>query len=844
MNNKTKISILFILIFISGCNSIKHLKKDAFLITSSKIDIDTTAEFKSKLNSYTLTKPNSKLLGIPLKLHLYNLAKQKPEESFKNWLAAKPKREERYVNFLSQKQLDKLIISYAKLNKGIQKSGEPPVILDDQIVEKSEDKLRAWYWNHGFFNAEISNEITRDTASQSASINYKIDAGQLYTIDSISQRVTTPSIDSILNQTKRSSFLKSGEAFVTQNFEDERNRITTYLRNKGYYNFEKNYINYYADTIDTDYKVNLELIIDDRSKRENDSTLKTNFVAYKISEVNVFTDLMPDTNTSKIKDSINFNNYRIYSFDKLKLQPRVVSDLVFIEKDELYSDKVNSLTYNRIYNTRIFKYPNIQYVVDPEDSTKLISNIFLTPKERFSLNLQADASQSNIQEFGIGFNASILARNLFKNAETLELISRGNFGSSRDASQDDRFFDIFEYGLDLRLSFPKIIFPIKTKGLIKSDMSPFTSYSIGFNSQENIGLDRRNFNLVYNINWKPKKNITNAIDIINVQFVNNLNVENYFNVFSNSYNQLNSIAQNNRSQLDNSLFNDANNLIISTGTNQFINQIQNNQVNLNQAENINANAIIERKDRLTENNLIISSNYTYNFSSRKNIYDQDFSQFRAKLELSGNLLSQLARPLNLEENNDGTFNLFNVQFSQYIKPELSFIKHWDFGDGNILAARAFTGVAIPLGNSKTIPFLKSFFGGGPNDNRGWRPYDLGPGTTNGLNEFNEANFKISLNTEFRFNLFGSLNSAIFVDAGNIWNLLDNVEDPDARFDGLADLKDLSIASGFGLRYDLSFFVIRVDLGFKTYNPGNETQKWFRNYNFSNVIYNFGINYPF
>jgi outer membrane protein assembly factor BamA len=71
-----------------------------------------------------------------------------------------------------------------------------------------------------------------------------------------------------------------------------------------------------------------------------------------------------------------------------------------------------------------------------------------------------------------------------------------------------------------------------------------------------------------------------------------------------------------------------------------------------------------------------------------------------------------------------------------------------------------------------------------------------------------------------------------------------VTNPDAVFNSFTDLSELSIASGFGLRYDVQFFVIRIDLGFKTYNPGDPSQKWFKDYNFANTVFNFGINYPF
>ena len=105
--------------------------------------------------------------------------------------------------------------------------------------------------------------------------------------------------------------------------------------------------------------------------------------------------------------------------------------------------------------------------------------------------------------------------------------------------------------------------------------------------------------------------------------------------------------------------------------------------------------------------------------------------------------------------------------------------------------------------------------------------------------------KIAISGEFRFKILGSLKGALFADAGNIWNVLDNVEDEKSTFTQFKDLKDIALGTGFGLRYDLSFFVIRFDLGFKTYNPANETNKrWFREYNFANSVLNFGINYPF
>lgn len=106
--------------------------------------------------------------------------------------------------------------------------------------------------------------------------------------------------------------------------------------------------------------------------------------------------------------------------------------------------------------------------------------------------------------------------------------------------------------------------------------------------------------------------------------------------------------------------------------------------------------------------------------------------------------------------------------------------------------RNFFGIAIPYGNSSSIPFSKSFFAGGANDNRAWTAYNLGPGSSDSNNEFNEANMKIAISLEHRYNIFGDLNGAFFIDAGNIWNALDDVEDEDAVFDSFNDLRNIAI----------------------------------------------------
>ena len=124
-------------------------------------------------------------------------------------------------------------------------------------------------------------------------------------------------------------------------------------------------------------------------------------------------------------------------------------------------------------------------------------------------------------------------------------------------------------------------------------------------------------------------------------------------------------------------------------------------------------------------------------------------------------------------------------------------------------------------------------------------YRLGPGSSGATDEFNEGNFKIAMNFEYRFKMFGRFNGALFSDIGNIWNLLDDTEDEKRKFNGFEDLSELAVGSVFGLRYDSGLFVFRLDVGLKTYNPAQEkNRRWLKDFNLKKAVFNIGLNYPF
>ena len=835
-----------------SCNAVKRVESDEMLLTDNTIYRNGEKINEARIYNQLYQEPNAKLLGYPIRLHFYNLAKPNPDSTFIAWVNNKPNREEKLVNIYSRKQVERMRQAYININEGIKKTGEAPVIIDEEITKKSRNRLQSWYFNHGWFNAEIDYDII-PTKEKRGEIEYYVTTHQPYIVDSILQRIASPVIDSLYRSREFESIIKSGVQYRTLDYNAERDRLTTLFRNNGVYYFDQEYITFEADTVDTGHKVNSTVIINDRQITSGDHTYRVPFEIHEVSEVNVYTDYTFSNRNRPITDSTSYNGFNIYSYDESRFRAKAITDAIFIRPGEIFRDRDRARTYNRMSSLRIFKYPNIEYTLDPADTTnnKLIANIFLTPLQKYSLGFDFDLSQSNIQDFGIGFGGSLLIRNIFRGAETFEISGRGSVGSSSDAarvSSEDRFFNISEVGADIKVTFPRIFLPFDTENFIPKFMSPFTSLSLGVSTQNNIGLDKQNFNGILNYRWNPSRILSHRLDLLNVQYVRNLNTDNYFNVYRSSYNNLNDIIQSGNVVTSPNYLDDEGKLRIPDGADAFISDVtqgSSGTSGLNEFQRQEVRNIGERKNRLTENNLIFSTNFTYLRNNKENLYDNDFSRFRFKIETAGNLLAAISSLTGAPKNENGSYEIVGVNFSQYAKGEVDYIKHWDWGNKNIFAIRTFGGIAIPYGNANSIPFIRSFFAGGPNDNRAWQVYDLGPGSTGGRNEFNEANMKIALNAEYRFNLFGALNSALFIDAGNIWNVLDIVEDPRATFTSLSDLKNIAVGTGTGLRYDFNFFVLRLDVGFKTYDPARaEGDRWFKDYNFGNAVWNVGINYPF
>ncbi|WCM42934.1 BamA/TamA family outer membrane protein [Flavobacterium sp. CBA20B-1] len=814
----------------------------------NEIVVNNKKEKSETVTQLLYQQPNSNLLGYRLRLQMYNMAKVNPDSSYQAWLDKHRKTERFLTKLLSAKQVDRLGTSFfvSGLGKTLKELGEAPVIFNQERTNKSVIRLKNHYFNQGYFNTKVSYELDSIKPKKISAL-YKVDTGKAYVYDSIAVMVQSTELDSLYKTNRRASIIKKGAQYNAAKLDEERDRITSFFRNNGAYDFQKTYINYVMDTLKQNHTADIYLNIDNKSIKQGDTLTTEPFKLYKISKVNIFT-----SNTSAesqvITDSIAYKDLNIYSKGPLSYKPKVLRNAVFIDKDTYFSDTRRLITSRSLSNLKVFNYPTIEYIPDPKDSLgkSLIANITLNPRKRITFNPSIDVSHSNIQDFGIEGSIGFMFRNLFKGAEILDVSFRGNIGSSasRYRSVQNTFFDILEYGADVKLTFPRFVFfSNQIDKIIDRTSFPNTSLSLGFFNQQNIGLDKQNLTGIYNYSWSYKRRNTISFDVFNLQFVRNMNPGNYFNVYRSSYNRLNEIAQTTNTNPD-YLDQNGNLNIANSGADLFMIDVLSGNTNANEEDIRTILSIAERKVRLTENNLILASNIVYTYSNRFNIKDQDFFTFRTKLESAGSLLNLLAKSNNKVNTSDKN-TILDVAYSQYIKGEVDFVKYIDLGNQNVLALRAFAGIAVPFGNSDNIPFSRSYFAGGTNDNRAWQSYRLGPGRSGSILDFNEANMKLAFNAEYRFNVSGPWNLALFADAGNIWNALDDIEDEEMTFTGLESLKDIALGTGLGIRYDFSFFVVRCDLGFKTYNPANEPgNKWFKEWNLSKTVLNVGINYPF
>ena len=788
-----KVVLIISLTGVVSCSSVRKLPEGAALLTKNEIQLSEGIRLDLDLEDVLRQKENKKILGIPLKLWIFNASGSK-NSAIGRWFRSK---------------------------------GEPPVILDSIETALSVARLNRALRKQGYFNVYTSFDLDYSPNLKKAKQRFFVSAGDPFTIDSIGYKLPNQNLLDSLSAYKKDRLIHPQDPLNIDTLEKERQRILSLLRDRGAFGLQKSdiYFEIDGDTTQTN-----------RSKTVKVTTVIDSTAAiqtHRLGKINVLFDQL-NTTVSTPTDTVN--GIVMYPTNE-SIDLDVLEERIAFKPGILYRDSLRTTTLNRIGQLNYFSYPSINYNV--QDDSIVNINLYLRSRKRYSLTADFDLTHSAIQQIGTSLRSSVLARNVFGSFENLSLSLSGTIGNSIIPGANITS----ELGIDLNLSFPRWWYGFSLDRLIAMEKNPISTLQIGTVFQQNLGLDRQTINAIYRFSFTNKSS-QHTVEFPKISYVNNLNPDNFFSIYRNTFETLDELSTPLKSDsryadlFESTGVDGSTQLQIPDGTAAFISGVQDESIPLNENDALLVSRIEERRARLTENNLILSSSYALLNENTTNRNASAYRQYYAKFELAGFLFDAL-EPFSTPG------ELFDVAYAHYLKTELQFIKHWPLGTRSSAAFRAYGGFALPLGRSSSVPFVRSFFAGGTNDIRGWNAYTLGPGTTNQLNEFNDANLKLTLSAELRFPLSRSLYGAVFTDAGNIWNALDGTENEAAIFHGWRSLKDSAIASGFGLRYDFDYFIFRLDLAYKLLNPALQgDERWIFNRSNNSPLFNIGINYPF
>lgn len=826
-----KLAFYFLLtLFFASCDATKRVAEGKHLLRENILFIDSVKSKSGDLEKYILQKPNNRLLGLPFGLYFYNLGNPKKPKTPIEWAVKNQKSYQFIKNIFSEKQSIAYANSFINLNNWYLKN-DAPVIVNENKIKKTADNLWAFYKTQGYFKSSVDTVIKRKNDKKDL-VEYHITKGRPTLLDSIIIKIPSTELDSIFRNAKRESYLKSGNQYKDQDFRNEASSVVKLFRNSGIFHFTEAALGFYVDSTRANYKTNVEFLISSSRLTEEDGNyIEKPYKIHKVKEVSVHTDYSFTKKDSILRDTISYNGISFLTNDKIKFNPKYLSQSIFLKPGEIYKDTLRNLTRNHLKSLQNFKSTTLKFTPLSEDSGDLRMDIFLTPMEKYNLGLETEITHSNIRNIGTSAKFSITNRNAFRGAELLKMSVLGSWFNSNNGPG-------WELGADISVEVPRFLAPFRLSKFVPKEMSPRTYISLGTSFQKNIGLDRQTFTFMTDFKWQFNTKKSIQLEILNTQYVKNLNVTSFFDIYSSEFTRLNQIAQifpavGGNLPTDATKYDETVKFMADVAADagfQSTNPIEYNSV-LN---------IRNRFNIVTSDFLIPVIGYSFTYNNQSDLKDNNFSFLKIRVANSGNILGLLSKDRN--SNNKKTF--LNIPLAQYFKADIEYKKFWDTGNNSVFAFRTLIGAIITYDNSD-IPFIKSYFAGGSNDIRAWQTYELGPGSRRAGLEFNTGSFKFLTSAEYRFDLFSKLKGAFFMDAGNIWDITGSeFVDDDARFKNLSSLKNIAVGSGFGTRLDFNFLILRFDIGFKTYEPYLEGNKWFRNYNFSNAVYNIGINYPF
>jgi outer membrane protein insertion porin family len=701
--------------------------------------------------------------------------------------------------------------------------GTPPPILDSTLVEISRSQIEKYLISKGYFNAKVESEIKVE--NKRAEVFFKADTGKVFTINKVKYEIPDDKIKELyLSDRAAFTHLKEGKRYDDDSLGYERDQIYQVMKQKGYFDFSRPYIKFLVDSNLNANKANVTLIIDNPIDRPR-------HLQYVLGETNII--IAP--NSDGFPDSIKMNSraFRNVRYTDLsgKFRRNPIVRYNFLRPGDQYDIRNENVTYDRMYELNVFKNVKIEYNKS-KDSSTVNPVLLLIPQKIMSNRIEGEVPFNN-GTVGFTLSNTYTNNNLFRGAEKFEFQIKG--GLQARLGQGTSFInEIYQrdFSVGATLTVPRLMIPFSRSRPGKGGM-PHTIFSTSY---------------VYAL---QKDFFQRKVILASVAYE-----------FRETRSKFHTVTPLNFEYRFGGLLFDKTDV-----TNINYPLIANNLVNL---------LLLERK------NVTFGIKYAYTLNGEKLATNKSFIYFKGDIDLAGNMLQGISKLLKSPLDSTGAAKIFGVPFNQYVRPEIDIRWYKGLGGDKQFVARFNAGIGYAYGNSiqTGIPFEKLFYAGGSSGVRAWQARTLGPGNYNrgetltteqerrllyGFDQTGELH--IETNFEYRYKLlnkfFGAkLKGAIFLDAGNVWNVSSGESKTRFDFKSLGD--QIALGAGTGFRYDVQYFVFRFDIGLKLKDPQfTGSDQWVINkflsggkafrsaYDAANspdryrfVQYNFGIGMPF
>ncbi|HKK74780.1 MAG TPA: BamA/TamA family outer membrane protein [Saprospiraceae bacterium] len=802
------IAVLFLL--QSSCSSSKFLSDDEYLLKSNEIilneseKIDNKRSLKYELSTLYRQKVNGKFFFIPRENFYFP-----PEQA-----------EADGKNHTFRKWINRVI-------------AQPPVIFDPDQAEQTVDVMQRYLNDKGYYNAEVffEDEIRGKSKMH---LRYFVYPEKQLKVDTVTFESEDPIVDSLLQAISYRTLFQPGAALDRQLIQQEKTRISDYLRNNGYAKFTASYFprRLEADTTISPNRAHVYLKV---NRPYEDSLHRV----FRVGRITVFPEYDIKQPPSAYRDTlIGQIHFRILNNEFL-VRPQVILDAIYLKPETIYRQRNYDLTNQSLGNLSIYRFVRIEEVADSLYPQILNFRIELTPNKLNELGVDFELDYTNRSNtsgagnlIGVSASPSLRNRNFLGGAEVF--ISDVSAGVEINPEDRNRFWNTIDFGTQQDLYLPRFRDYLGFWRLLnkisfqRSDPSDYSSFyediqasattRIRTSFNYTLLLDFYRYNLLtvsYGYDYNRDKN--------NRYIINNLAID-YFNPTTQP--RFNSLLEENPF------------LARSFG------------------------------DQLFTSLVFREFDYVYNGPTNR-LGDRRY--LGLNIETAGAEVWALNSIYNGFANQADTFRIRDTDFSQYIRMEADVRLLRAYSGNTSLATRFAFGIARPFGFSTDVPYVKQFYVGGPNSIRGWPARSLGPGgfvdsltlnNNNPLLFYQAGDLKLEFNLEYRFNIFWRLNGAVFLDGGNIWTVRPDPSRPESQFllrskvitgqDGqlvIADpfYKQIALGTGLGFRFDFTYFIFRLDLGMPLKYPYRwrngqywvPPSEWLKDINL-----NFSLGYPF